>query len=55
MTKTVETSIGGLKQLYVTTNPEKQFFLRADTNSANAERLVVAGISGGYSINVRKA
>lgn len=50
LTKTVETSLGGLTQLYVTENTQKQFFLALNENKRIAPQLVVAGISGDYNI-----
>lgn len=50
MTKKTETYLGGLTQLIVTDNTAKQFFLALNANQSLAPRLVVAGISGDYTI-----
>ncbi len=48
--KSITTSLGGLTQLYVTDNTERQFFLGRNEEPLSAERLVVAGISADFRI-----
>ncbi|HZX81369.1 MAG TPA: hypothetical protein VFE72_10500 [Lysobacter sp.] len=52
ISKSVTTSLGGLTQLYVTDNTERQFFLGLNEEPRAAEKLVVAGISGDYRMRV---